>query len=352
METRQFPMRMKMRTFLVVVLTIVLLSGVSITALHAAAKVVELPDVMKVQTVVVDKGQLFITEGTTIYIYSLKDFKLQAKFGKRGDGPGEFRDIGFGVRLEPTPDALIVYSPGRVSYFTRDGKFIKEKPVTDPRKGQFKKLGDKYVGTTMKRENQKVWFALNLYDEELKVLKELYKYEHPFFPKSKKINPLNARVCSFYVYGKKIFFDDAEGNINIFDGEGEKVSLIKPSYEGVSVSEKNKKKYMGSWKISLKAEYEAFKDRFRFPSVFPPIRNYHVVDDKVLVLTYKEKEGKSQLYIYSLEGKLLKTVYVPLADVEMLLPSQYNYYTITEGKLYKLVENLDEEVWELHISGI
>lgn len=318
----------------------------------AAVKVLQLPGLMRPQTMIVDNDQLFITEGTTIYIYSLKGFKLLAKFGNQGEGPGEFRDIGFGVKVEPTADALIVYSPGRVSYFTRDGKFIKEKQVTDPRKGQFKKLGDKYVGTTMKRENQKVYFTLNLYDSQLKVIKELYKYEHPFFPITKKINPLNARVCSFYVYEKKIVVDDMEGVINIFDSGGNKVAAIKPSYETVNVTPESKKQYIDSWKTGHKAEYEAFKTRFRFPPVYPNIRNYHVINNKVFIITYKEKEGKSEMVIYSMEGKLLKSVYVALADLDMLLPNLYNYYTITDGKLYKLVEDPDTENWELHISTI
>ena len=203
------------------------------TIVFTGAKVVQLPGLMKPQTMIVDNNQLFITEDTTIYIYSLKDFKLQTKFGKRGEGPGEFRDIGYGVKLEPMVDSLIVYSPGRVSYFTKDGKFIKEKQVTDPRKGQFQKLDDKYVGTATKKEKQKIYFALNLYDAELKVITELYKYEHPFFPKTKIINPLNARVCTFYVYDKKIFFDDLEGNIHILDAGGKEVGVIKPSYEKI-----------------------------------------------------------------------------------------------------------------------
>ena len=82
------------------------------------------------------------------------------------------------------------------------------------------------------------------------------------------------------------------------------------------------------------------------------MRNYHVIDNRIFILTYKEKEGKSEMVIYSMEGKLLKTIYVALADLDMLLTDLYNSYTIKDGELYKLVENPDTENWELHISAI
>ena len=112
------------------------------------------------------------------------------------------------------------------------------------------------------------------------------------------------------------------------------------------------KQYIDTWKVSLKEEYKAFNTRFGFPSIFPNIRNFHVMDDKIFIITYKEKQGKNAMYIYSMAGKLLQTVYVPLVEVDMILPQLYNYYTIKDGKLYKLVEDLDKEKWELHISAI
>lgn len=58
------------------------------------------------------------------------------------------------------------------------------------------------------------------------------------------------------------------------------------------------------------------------------------------------------MFIYSEEGKLLKTVFVPLVETDMLLPHVYNYYTIKQEKLYRLVENVDTEEWNLYISAI
>lgn len=51
-----------------------------------AAKITTFPDLLKPGRLIVDGKQIFITEGTTIRIYSLEDFSLQKKFGKMGEG--------------------------------------------------------------------------------------------------------------------------------------------------------------------------------------------------------------------------------------------------------------------------
>lgn len=213
-------------------------------------------------------------KGTTIYIYSLTKDKLQAKFGNPGEGPGEFRDDGLGIKLEIKPEEIIVISVGRLSYFTREGKFKRETQITNPRRFQFKSLGDKYVGTATVRENEKIYFVLNLYDSGLHKEKELYKYAHPFFPRTKKINAVDIRVSSFYVYNNKIFVDESQGRILILNNQGERISTITPTYEEIEVTEAHKKRYLEIWKTSLKIEYEAHKDRLKFPAYFSRIRGF------------------------------------------------------------------------------
>ena len=204
----------------------------------------------------------------------------------------------------------------------------------------------------MIRVNKKVYFSLNIYDSNLKIIKEIYKYEHPFYPKSKKINPLNPRVCSYFVHRDKIIFDDLSGNINFFNSKGEKINTISPSYEKIKVDNSIKKRYIDIWKINLKPEYEAFKTRFEFPAISPKIRNFHVIDNNIYILTYKQKNEKNEMLIYSLDGKLKKKTFVPLIYMDMLLPNLYNYYTIKNDKLYKLVEDMDDESWQLQITKI
>jgi hypothetical protein len=58
------------------------------------------------------------------------------------------------------------------------------------------------------------------------------------------------------------------------------------------------------------------------------------------------------MLVFDLEGKLLKEVFVPLVDINMLIPYFYKFYTIHEDKLYILRDNPDKEEWELHIDPL
>jgi hypothetical protein len=53
-----------------------------------AGKVVPLIQLAKPNSITVDKNHVYITDQGTISIYSLKDFKLEKAFGKKGEGPG------------------------------------------------------------------------------------------------------------------------------------------------------------------------------------------------------------------------------------------------------------------------
>jgi hypothetical protein len=66
------------------------------------------------------------------------------------------------------------------------------------------------------------------------------------------------------------------------------------------------------------------------------------------VQTFKKKQGSTEFLIFDLDGKYLKTTFLPLVYQDILTPY---LYAIDGGRLYQLAENEDEE-WELRISGI
>ena len=323
-----------------------------VSSLVFAGQVIPLPGLLKPQRIYIDQEQFFITEGATIYIYSLKDFKLQKKFGKRGEGPGEFRESGEGIKLDLKPENIIVISTGRFSYFTRDGQFIKEARISNPRRFEFQELGSGFVSKESSAEGKGVFFTVNLVDKNLKKIKEVYRYKHPFFPRNKPINAVSPRVSTYYVYQEKIFYDDKAGIIHVLDSSAKELYSIRYPYEQVKINGFHKKRILMFWRTVLRAEYDAFKERLKFPAEFPPIRNFNIVDDKVYVITYTEKDNRCKMLVFDLTGKLLKEVFVPLVDIDMLIPDLYNYYTICRDKLYILRDNPDTEEWELHIDSL
>jgi hypothetical protein len=245
-----------------------------------------------------------------------------------------------------------VISTGRFSYFTRDGQFIKEARICNPRRFEFQELGSGFVGKEFLVEEKGVFFTVNLFDKNLKKIKEIFRYKHPFFPRSKPINPVSLRTSTYYVYQEKIFYDDEDGIIHVLDGSGKELYSIRHRYERVKIKDFHKKRYLMFWRTDLRAEYDAFKERLKFPSAFPPIRNFHIVDNKIYVITYKEKDNRCKMLVFDLKGQLLKDAFVSLTDINMLIPDLYNYYTIHEDKLYILRDNQDTEEWELYIEKL
>ena len=56
-----------------------------------ATKTIPLPELTNPAGILVEDDQIYITQFPEIFIYSLKDFKLKKTFGKRGEGPAEFK---------------------------------------------------------------------------------------------------------------------------------------------------------------------------------------------------------------------------------------------------------------------
>jgi len=60
---------------------------------NAAGKTVPLPALLNPDLIEVQGDDMFIAQDSVISIFSLKDFSLKNKFGKRGEGPQEFKPL-------------------------------------------------------------------------------------------------------------------------------------------------------------------------------------------------------------------------------------------------------------------
>ncbi|MCP5109185.1 MAG: hypothetical protein GY950_37740, partial [bacterium] len=109
------------KQYLVFLIIILLFAGPGF-----AGKVKSFTGLNKPDGIAVDDQLVVVTEGTTVYLYSAKDFSLVKKFGKRGEGPQEFVPI-FNVtmRVQLLPGYILVGSMGKISFFKRNGEYIK-----------------------------------------------------------------------------------------------------------------------------------------------------------------------------------------------------------------------------------
>jgi len=322
-------------------------------------EVVPLPGLGKPDSLTIDGREFYITDQGTIFVYSLEDFTLKRKFGKPGEGPGEFKILPFDricLRIAIQGDTILVNSVSRLSFFTKEGDFIKhmfsQRPIQ-----YLKPLGDKMVGYHRWTEDDVMYIGVYLYDPgSLKREKELFKKEY-YVQVQRAYDPTifamvmkngARRATIYYPYGDKLFMEGNNDEILVFDNTGEQLYTIPPVYEKIRVPETFKKEVMAYLKQRFVTTYPRLKRNVRFRDYFP-IRSFLVADDKIYVLTFKNIEGKSEFYVLDLQGTFLEKKMVPFAESEFLC--EYPY-TISNGALYQLNENPDAEEWELRITNL
>jgi hypothetical protein len=324
---------------------------VFLAAFICAGTVIPLHDLVKPWTINVDKARIYITEGLVVYIYGKGDFKLIKKFGRRGEGPGEFKANAGGlewVDLFLHPDHLVINSFHRVSLFTRQGEYIKQ--IDGAAGNTFQPLEKKYVGQKYLVDNKVLYNTIWLYDSNFQKIKEIYRCVHGF-QRGKSFNAFTYYPIVYKTYKNKVFLDGRDGNLYIFDQTGEKSAACKLETEKIQVTDQDRERYIQYFKThpDWKDLYmRRLKGLLKFSEYFPVIRVFHVADDRIYILTYKEDKGKSEWLIMDMQGKLEKKIFLPVSFMNVL---DIYPYTIEGGKLYQLIENEDEE-WELHILSI
>ncbi len=325
-----------------------------IVCIPVGAKTVPLPGLMKPGAIAVDAGRIYISDGTTVHIYSLADFSRKHTFGKTGEGPKEFRtyNSGFGVGVTPqkNPDLLVVNSLGKVSYFTKKGEFVKE--LKTGSNAAFFPLGDNFVGLEEIMEGKDSFQNLNVYDVKFKKVRKITRWLHPIQDSKREILLVPLYTVP-HIYDNKVFA--APGSdliIDVYNVKGEKLYSLEHPYERPKVTEAYKTTTLDFFKTDprWRNNFELIKSMARFPEYFHAVRFFQVNDGRVYVQTYGEQEGKSEFYIFDIKGKFVKKVYVPFVnDMGINIVPRH---AIAGGKLYQLLDNDETEEWELHIHEL
>jgi hypothetical protein len=110
--------RMKLYVLCLIIVT----SGV----LLKAGNVHPLPEIMKPNIIAVNGNKLYISDQYTIIVYSLDNFSVLHRFGRKGDGPLEFRLLPF---LYFFAEKLWVRDGSKILIFSKGMKLIKEMRV-------------------------------------------------------------------------------------------------------------------------------------------------------------------------------------------------------------------------------
>lgn len=330
-------------------------------------QVVQLPGLAAPDSITVDSGSgnIYITEFPVISIYSMKDFKLNKKFGRKGEGPGEFLRY---TKLHVLPDKLAISDRNKVTYFSKEGVFINEIKAKSLANWGVRPLGNKFAGKSKTKIGKTEFDTAVLYSPDLRKEKEIcrYRFFYTEWKGGKKCDAVEVSGLRFQSYGDKLFVKGKElFEIDVFDENGNKLYTIQRDFEKVKITEADKQRYRDYFKTAMpwKRLYEErLKKEIFFRDHFPAIQRFLVADEKIYVMTYRRKENKPEFLVLDLKGKLLKQTFLPMdAGDDWFQYSLYKSvrrgnntptFTIHNGKLYQLRENPDTEEWELYIFDI
>ena len=327
---------------------ILLLSSV----IHAA-KITEFTDSFKQPRVLLDDKQIYIVDALLykISIYSRKDFKKIGEFGKRGEAPGEFIGIG---NVSINTDYITVAAFPKICYFSKSGKFIKEKKYNISNAGNFIPVGDNLVGEShlySKPTDINGKLVFSLFDSDFEKKKDLRTIEFQKFSKwnGTKETILLIRPCFKAVVSndKILIGSSAKGFFFVvFDRNGNKLNEINRAYEKRKVTNADKKneldyvqKTTTDWN-KQKAMYE-----MEFPEFFPAYFNFGVDNGKIYVFI-DPKDNKIECQVLDLKGNLLKRNFLPNSFGKQYFDARF--FCIKEGQFFYLIDNENTEKWELH----
>jgi len=293
---------------------------------------------------IANKDFLLIADNHQVRMYALKDFKLVKAIGRKGEGPGEFRDFPYPQILS---DSIMISSAYKVAFFDLSGNLIKEQKtrITYP----VKKINGKYVSASVKRGKDDFYLSYNLYDADFTIEKMFYKGKWMIHKNRKKDL---FEIYFFDVHDNKIIFTHREGfQIEVLDEKGNNLHTIKMDPPKIPFTDKDMKQIFEDIDINFKnnGHFQSLKKRTIIPEYYPDIRTCRAANGKIYVVTYLKENERSECLIFNLEGKQLKRTFIPLRDTS---PINTPPFTIYNNHLYQLIENFDEEQWQLVIDPI
>lgn len=306
-----------------------------------------IPELNNPTNMIVDSERIYISDFPKIKIFDRNTLSLIKEFGTKGEGPQEFLAYVF---FELSGERLIVDSQGKHSYFTKNGDYLNEKKFTSG--GRFKLLGSNFASYGIMQEEKTSFQSVDIYDSRFKKIKVLYKFPYWYQEQGplKGIHILDYYRTIALTSGNRLVvrkIDDFE--FRIYDEKGIKLTSIRRNYERIKFTEKDKGQYYKYFrsKPDFRPYYESQKHLIKFYSHYPAVRDYFLCNDLIYIFTYLKKRGKTEFFVYDLNGMFIKQVFADLNFIDII---DIGPTWIIGDQIFQLVENEDEEEWELRVS--
>ncbi len=320
-------------------------------------KLAVLPQLEKPGFLHVDDQQIIVGDIASVFVYSAKDFHLEVKFGSTGEGPGQFMPLpGRELFINVLPQTIFIHSLGKISYFKKNGKFIREKRIPQ---GSFffNQFGEQFLGLKIVVENEIAYDTINLFDHNLNLQKELFRQKARVQQNRREIKLLDRSLV--VETGLEHVFVSATNflEVLVFDNKGTLAYTIKnKDVKRRTVTDRDKKEVHDFIRHKYGDDYFMIKDMIKIPPTFPVIRSrigleydYNNGNQRLYVITWNKKGPANICFLYDITGKLLGEIYIEMKSASPILPFPF---IIRNGKFYQLVENEETGDWELFVSEI
>lgn len=328
---------------------------ISITTIIYGEKVTVLNKINKPELIDISDNILYIMEGATIYQYGLEDMKLIRTFGKSGEGPGELKvNQGIPNYIILTSNSIIAASMDKAIEFSKDGKVIREFkiPIFTNYLYPIKKG---FIG--MKIElGKKPLIKVKILDKELKEKKIIYSQK---MSGGQNLVDLTYDGINIAVEHNKLYIDQsAKGfEIGVFDMDGNQINNIKKDVPKILFTDQHKNEALAVLKNNPQIKSIGWKNFTNMVKIInqkylPPIQDMVINDDKIYIRTNNKKEDKVEFLSFNKNGQELKKYYLP-RPIESGFSAKVfgrpgRYYKFYKNYYYYIVENEDNEEWELH----
>ena len=187
-----------------------------------------------------------------------------------------------------------------------------------------------------------------LLDAEFKTIKKLYEGIFDWNKPGIDLRPIPYRV-HIQCYSDKIYIMDSQRGffISVYDYNGKPIRTI--DNKEIRLSDKDIE--------IIKKDFEQNKPKRmknrRLISEYPVMDHFQVNGDRIYVTTHREKEGRHEIVILDLNGKILGRKFLPLRSMHRFRGIlRFDPYTVHKGNLYELIKNDSSGIWELHVTDI
>jgi hypothetical protein len=303
--------------------------------------------------------------------------KFLLKFGREGQGPGEFQSLSV-PRFDHDGNLYISDTLSRkISFFDRDGHYLRQitaqQRYLDPfvnSKGFI--LANRWE---MNQEGnvQKQTSTYGLFDDKFELLTELYKdeFEVPM-PTGKDENAIAdylAKAWSRTAFRPSVRYILAKDDliylgrpdkyeINMYSPEGKMVKKITRGYDPLPVSDKDKEEFLKRLSESLssmpllnESQKEKALKKIKFPKFKQVYQTFTLMDNGWLAVVVDSIEGEYTLLdLFDEDGKYIAQFQTPVLDDGVYSASLFfnngKAYCVAIEDDYKFAKRYSYEIQE------